>query len=137
MGSFTPSTRRKYKINLIRTLTYRCFQASLILESFCCKMVTQSVITFNVNGILNRNKNKQKQPCSYSSQKLYNPITITITLHRSSQQRLKSCVYNFYSFVDLKIPEHTPYQISLSIQGSPGLLSDVQSNLQSRSLGLQ
>ena len=70
--SFTP---RKYKINLIRTLTYRCYRicnsASLLqstlddLRRLLLKNVyPHGIITYNVNDVLNRNRNKPNSPVS-------------------------------------------------------------------------
>ena len=68
--SFTP---RKYKINLIRTLTYRCYRicssASLLQSALgdLRKLLLQNgypqgIISYNVNDVLNRNRNKPKSP---------------------------------------------------------------------------
>ena len=68
--SFTP---RKYKINLIRTLTYRCFricsspsllQAAVkdLRKLLLINGYPQGVITFNINDVLNKNKNKPNYP---------------------------------------------------------------------------
>ncbi|XP_068692858.1 uncharacterized protein [Montipora foliosa] len=68
--SFTP---RKYKINLIRTLAYRCFricsspsllQAAIkdLRKLLLQNGYPQGVITFNINDVLNKNKNKSNNP---------------------------------------------------------------------------
>ena len=68
--SFTP---RKYKINLIRTLTYRCFRIcsspSLLQAAIkdLRKLLLQNghpqgVITYNINDVLNKNGNKPNNP---------------------------------------------------------------------------
>ena len=73
--SFTP---RKYKINLARTLTYRCFPicftASLLqsavedLKSLLLQNgYPQGIITFNINDVLN--KNKPNEPVATVPQK--------------------------------------------------------------------
>ena len=60
---------RQYKINLIRTLTYRCFricsspsllQAAIkdLRKLLLQNGYPQGVITFNINDVLNKNKNK-------------------------------------------------------------------------------
>ena len=64
----------------------------------------QEIITYNVNDVLNRNRNKPKSPVSTVPKK--NIIILLPYLGLQSNQiskRLKSCVYNFYSFVNLKI----------------------------------
>ena len=110
--SFTP---RKYKINLICTLTYRCYRicssASLLQSALddLRKLLLQNgypqgIITYNGNDILNRNRNKPNSPVSIVPKK-----DIIILLPYSGlesnliSKRLKSCVYNFYAFVNLRI----------------------------------
>ena len=121
--SFTP---RKYKINLIRTLTYRCYRicssASLLQSALgdLRKLLLQNgypqgIITYNVNDVLNRNRNKPKSPISTVPKK-----DIIILLILLPYLSLKSCVYNFYSFVILKIIVQNDCRIKsffLSIQG--------------------
>ena len=85
--SFTP---RKYKINLIRTLTYRCFcicsTASLLqsavedLKRFLLQNgYPYGIITFNINDVLNKNKNKPNEPVATVPKRCY----CFITLYRS------------------------------------------------------
>ena len=87
--SFTP---RKYKINLIRTLTYRCFricsspsllQAAIkdLRKLLLQNGYPQGVITFNINDVLNKNKNKSNNPVQLQSPKKI----LIVTLLRSSQ----------------------------------------------------
>ena len=70
--SFTP---RKYKINLIRTLTYRCYRicsSAFLLKSALDdlrKLLLQTgyphgIITYNINEVLNRNRIKPNSPVS-------------------------------------------------------------------------
>ena len=70
--SFTP---RKCKINLIRTLTYRCYRicssASLLQSALhdLRKLLLQNgyphgIITYNVNDVLNKNRNKPNSSVS-------------------------------------------------------------------------
>ena len=110
--SFTP---RKYKINLTRTLTYRCYRicssASLLQSALddLRKLLLQNgypqgIITYNVNDVLNKNRNKPNSPVSTVPKK--DIIILLPYLGLESNQiskRLKSCVYNFYSFVNLRI----------------------------------
>ena len=67
--SFTP---RKYKVNLIRTLTFRCFRicSSPLLRS-CVnelrKLLLQNgypagVVNYNINDVLNRQQNRPRHP---------------------------------------------------------------------------
>ena len=108
-------TPRKYKINLIRTLTYRCYRicssASLLQSALgdLRKLLLQNgypqgIITYNVNGVLNRNRNKLKSPVSTVPKKDIIILLPYLALQSNQiSKRLKSCVYNFYSFVNLKI----------------------------------
>ena len=68
--SFTP---RKYKINLIRTLTYRCLRicsSSSLLQSALNDVENllsrngypRGIITYNMNDVVTRNRNKPKDP---------------------------------------------------------------------------
>ena len=111
--SFTP---RKYKINLIRTLTYRCFricsspsllQAAIkdLRKLLLQNGYPQGVITFNINDVLNKNKNKSNNPVQATVPKKDILIVLPYLGLHSNQvtKRLKSCVYNFYSFINLKI----------------------------------
>ena len=111
--SFTP---RKYKINLIRTLTYRCFricsspsllQAAIkdLRKLLLQNGYPQGVITFNINDVLNKNKNTSNNPVQATVPKKDILIVLPYLGLHSNQvtKRLKSCVCNFYSFVNLKI----------------------------------
>ena len=110
--SFTP---RKYKINLIRTLTYRCYRicssASLLQSALddLRKLLLQNgyphgIITYNVNDVLNRNRNKPNSPVSTVPKKYIIILLPYFGLESNHiSKRLKSCVYNFYSFVNLRI----------------------------------
>ena len=64
----------------------------------------QGIITYNVNDVLNKNRNKPNSPVSTVPKK--DIIILLPYLGLESNQiskRLKSCVYNFYSFVNLRI----------------------------------
>ena len=110
--SFTP---RKYKINLIRTLTYRCFRifsTASLLQSAVADLkrlllqngYPQGIITFNINDVLNKNKNKPKEPVATVPKKDVIILLPYIGLHSNLiTKRLKSCVNRFYSFVNVKV----------------------------------
>ena len=97
--SFTP---HKYKINLIRTLTYRCFRicstASLLqsavkdLKSLLLqKGYPQGIITFNINDVLNKNKNKPNEPVATVPKKDVIVLLPYVGLHSNLiTKRLKS-----------------------------------------------
>ena len=72
--SFTP---RKYKLNIIRTLTYRCYRicsSSVLLQSVLDKLHddelhlqnghSQGTITFRINDVINRNMNESNNHVS-------------------------------------------------------------------------
>ena len=107
--SFTP---RKYKINLIRTLTYRCFRicsTSFLLQSAVEDLkrlllkngYPRGIINFN---ILHKNKNKPVEPIVTVPKKDI-IILLPYTGFHSDHivKRLKSCVNRFYSFVNCKV----------------------------------
>ena len=75
--SFTP---RKYKINLIRTLTYRCLRicsSSSLLQSALNDLkdflsrngYPRGIITYNMNDVVNRNRNWAQRSHHYGTQK--------------------------------------------------------------------
>jgi len=116
--AFTPNgirLLRARKKNLIRTLTYRCYRicssASLLQSALgdLRKLLLQNgypqeIITYNVNDVLNRNRNKPRSPVSTVPKKdIINLLPYLGLQSNQISQRLKSCVYNFYSFVNLKI----------------------------------
>ena len=110
--SFTP---RKYKINLIRSLTYRynrlCSSGSLLQSALhdLRKLLLQNgypqgIINYHINDVLNKNRHQQSNPVSTVPKK--DIIILLPYLGLQSNQvakRLKSCVYKFYSCVNLKI----------------------------------
>ena len=110
--SFTP---HKYKVNLIRTLTYRCFRicstASLLQSAvedlkrlLLQNGYPQGIITFNINDVLNKNKNKPNEPVATVPKKDVIVLLSYIGLHSNLiTKRLKSCVNRFYSFVNVKV----------------------------------
>ena len=128
--SFTP---RKYKINLIRSLTYRyyrlCSSGSLLQSALndLRKLLLQNgypqrIINYHIDDVLNKNRQHQhSNPVSTVPKK--DIIILLPYLGLQSNQvakRLKSCVYKFYSCVNLKIAcfsEHSMYKIFLSLQG--------------------
>ena len=110
--SFTP---RKYKINVIRTLTYRCFRicsiASLLqsADEDLKKLLLQNgypqgIVTLKFNDVLNKNKNKPTEPVATVPKKDVIVVLPYIGLHSSLITKcLKSCVNRFYSFVNVKV----------------------------------
>ena len=65
----------------------------------------QGVITFNINDVLNKSKNKPNNPVQATVPKKDILIVLPYLGFHSNQvtKRLKSCVYNLYFFVNLKI----------------------------------
>ena len=99
-----------------RTLTYRCFricfspsllQAAIkdLRKLLLQNGYPQGVITFNINDVLNKSKNKPNNSVQATVPKKDILIVLPYLGFHSNQvtKRLKSCVYNLYSFVNLKI----------------------------------
>ena len=101
--SFTP---RKYKVNLIRTLTYRCLRIcskSTILQSALSDLKNsllqngypRGVINYNVNDLLHKHKDKPSQPTLTVPKKDVTLVLPYLGLHSDViTRRLKSCVNN-------------------------------------------
>ena len=79
--------------------------SSRISKGFCCKMAyPQGIITFNINDVLKKNKNKPNKPVATVPQKYVIVLFPYIGPHRNRiTKRLKSCVNRFYSFVNVKV----------------------------------
>ena len=110
--SFTP---HKYKINLIPTLTYRCFRicsTASLLQSAAVEDLKrlllqngypQDIITFNINDVPNKNKNKPNEPVATVPKKDVIVLLPYTGLNSNLITKgLKSCVDRFYSFVNVK-----------------------------------
>ena len=110
--SFTP---RKYKINLIHSLTY----ISLLPSLFICLLTTicpqdlpklllqngypQGIINYHINDVLNKNRHQHSNPLS-TVPKEYIILLPCLGLQGNQvAKRLKSCVHKLYSCVKLKI----------------------------------
>ena len=112
--SFTP---RKYKINLIRSLTYRynrlCSSGSLLQSALhdlrkllLLNGYPQGIINYHINDVLNKNRHQHSNPVSTVPKKdiiILLPYLGLQSNQVASAKRLKSCVYKFYSCVNLKI----------------------------------
>ena len=118
--SFTP---RKYKVNLIRTLTYRClricskshfkihFIAVLSIRSqefLASKWLSERrYYNYNVNDLLHKHKDKPSQPTLTVPKKDVTLVLPYLGLHSDViTRRLKSCVnkfYGFQGFVNLRV----------------------------------
>ena len=62
------------------------------------------IITFNINDVLNNNKNKPNEPVATVPKKDVIVVLPYIGLHSNLiTKRLKSCVNRFYSFVNVKV----------------------------------
>ena len=112
---FTPFTPRKYKVNLIRTLTYRCLRIcskSTLLQSALSDLKNsllqngypKGVINYNVNDLLHKHKNKPSQPTLTVPKKDVTLVLPYLGLHSDAiTRRLKSCGNKFYGFVNLRV----------------------------------
>ena len=110
--AFTP---RKYKVNLIRTLTYRCLRIcskSTLLQSALSDLKNsllqngypKGVINYNVNDLLHKHKNKPSKPTLRVPKKDVTLVLPYLGLHSDAiTRRLKSCVNKFYGFVNLRV----------------------------------
>ena len=110
--SFTP---RKYKINLIRTLTYRCLRicsSSSLLQSTLFDLKNtllqngypRGVLCYNINDVLNRQKNRSAEPATTVPKK--DIILVLPFLGFQSEaltRRVKSCISKFYGCVNLRV----------------------------------
>ena len=64
----------------------------------------QGIISFNINDVLNRNNNKPNDPVQTVPQKDVIILLPYLGLHcHQITKRLKSCINNFYSFVNVKV----------------------------------
>ena len=117
--SFTP---RKYKINLIRTLTFRCFRIcsspSLLSSSLdeLRKLLLQNeypsgVLNYNINDVLNRQQNTPKQPITTVPKKEVLVILPYVGLQsRILTKQVKACINKFYGF-DLRVVFQSTHRI--------------------------
>jgi len=110
-NSFTP---RKYKINLIRTLAYRCLcicsSSSLHIRValFDLKKTPlqngypRGVLCYNINSVLNRHKNKSAEPIATIPKKdIFLALPFLGSQSEVLARRVKSCVSKFYGYVNL------------------------------------
>ena len=109
--SFTPRT---YKINLIRSLTYRyyrlCSSGSLLqsaLNDLRKRLLqngySQGIINYHINDVLNKNRQHQhSNPVSTVPKKGIVILLPSLDLQSNQVAKsLKSCVYKFYSCVKI------------------------------------
>ena len=96
--SFTP---RKYKVNLIRTLTYCCLRicsSPRLLQSALDDLkkhlsrngYPRGIISYNMNDVVNKHRDKPKD-------------IITVPKKEIVTQQLKSCISKFYGCFNPKI----------------------------------
>ena len=118
--SFTP---RKYKVNLIRTLTFRCFRicSSPSLLRSCVnelrKLLLQNgypagVVNYNINDVLNRQQNRPRHPIITVPKK----ETILVLPYLGVQSKivtkqLKTCINKFYGCIDLRVIFQSAHRI--------------------------
>ena len=103
------------KINLIRTLPYRCFRicsTAFLLQSAVKDLkrlllkngYPHCIINFNINDVLNKNKNNPTEPIATVPTKDAIVLLPYTGFHSDHiVKRLKSCVNRFYSFVIRKV----------------------------------
>ena len=120
-GSFTP---RKYKVNLIRTLTFRCFHicsSPSLLRSGCLnelrKLLSQNgypagVVNYNIKDVLNRQQNRPRYPIITVPKN----ETILVLPYLGVQSKivtkqLKTCINKVYGCVDLRVIFQSAHRI--------------------------
>ena len=108
-------TTRKYKVNLIRTLTYRCLRIcskptllqtalSDLKNSLLQNGYPRGVINYSVNDLLHKYKDKPSQPTLTVPKKDVTLVLPYLGLHSDViTRRLKSCVNKFCGFVKLRV----------------------------------
>ena len=99
---FTP---RKYKINLIWTLTYPLLTHHFIAvdselkNSLLQNVCPRGIINYNVNDVLNKRKDRPLEPTLKVPKRDVILVLLCLGLHTDSiTRRLKSCVKTFYGF---------------------------------------
>ena len=111
LDSFTP---RKYKINLLRTLTYRCLRICLshcLLQSALDDLkrhlsrngYLRGIISYNMNDVVNKNQNKPKDIIAVPQKDIFIVLPYLGIQSKIVTQQLKSCIYKFYGCFNLKI----------------------------------
>ena len=109
--SFTP---RKYKINLIRTLTYRCLRicsSPCLLQSALDDLrrhlsrngYPRGIISYNMNDVVNKHQNKPKDMITVPKKEIFIVLPYLGIQSKIVTQQLKSCIYKFYGCFNLKI----------------------------------
>ena len=116
-------TPRKYKINLIRTLTFRCFRIcsspSLLSSSLdeLRKLLLQNrypsgVLNYNINDVLNRQQNRPKQPITTVPKKEVLLILPYLGLQsRILTKQVRACINKFYGCFDLRVVFQSTHRI--------------------------
>ena len=110
--SFTP---RKYKINLIGTLTYRCLRISsksTLLQSTLSDLKNSllqngypiDIINYNVNDVLTKHKDRPSEHTLTVPKKDVILVLPYLGFHSDALTRqLKSCANRFYRFIILRV----------------------------------
>ena len=141
--SFTP---RKYEINLIRTLTFRCFRIcsspSLLRSSLSelRKLLSQNglypagIVNYNINDVLNRQQNRQREQTTTVPKKEILVILPFLGLQSNViTKQLKACINKFYGCIDLRVimdaltSKQSSHQVFFSLQRQIQPFSDVKS----------
>ena len=121
-----PLTPRKYKVNLIRTLSFCCFRicSSPSLLRSCLdelrKLLLQNgypagVINYNINDVLNRQQNRPRNPTTTVPKK----ETILVLPYLGVQSKIvtkqlkqfKTCINRFYGCIDLRVIFQSAHRI--------------------------
>ena len=110
--SFTP---RKYKVNLIRNLTFRCFRIcssprllQLSLDELK-KLLSRNgyprgVVNYNMNDVLQKQQNKPLTPTiTAPKKKMFLVLPYLGLQSKIAHKQIMSCINKFYGCIDLRV----------------------------------
>ena len=117
--SFTP---RKYKINLIRTVAFRCFRicsSPFLLKSSLDdlrKLLLQNgypvgIVNYNINDMLKRQQQKAERPPTVPKKTIYIVLPYLGFQSKVITRQLKCCISKFYGCIDLRVIFHNTHNI--------------------------
>ena len=125
--TFTP---RKYKINLVRTLAYRCIRicSSPRFSQFALDDLKRilllngypmGTVKYHMNAVIDKQQNKPKDPVQTGKKKEV-LIVLPFLGHHSKHltKQLMSCINKFYGIFNVKIvfSEHPKNQVFFPLQ---------------------
>ena len=118
------NTPRKYKVNLIRTLTFRCFRIcsspSLLRSGLneLRKLLLQNgypagIINYNINDVLNKQQNRTKNPTTTVPKKdiILVPPYLGSQSNIFAKHQLMTCINRFYGCINLRVVFQSAHRI--------------------------